>query len=58
MPYTAADAGKTMAPWELGSWMLENFASVEEVKANIGNVVVPAVVFTKDGASLPRFISS
>ena len=24
---------------------LENFASVEEVKANIGNIVVPAVVF-------------
>ena len=45
MPYTAADAGKTIAPWELGSWMLENFASVEEVKANIGKIVVPAVVF-------------
>ncbi len=45
MPYTPSDAGKTMAPWELGSWMLENFASVEEVKANIGKIVVPAVVF-------------
>jgi choloylglycine hydrolase len=45
MPYTAADAAKTMAPWELGSWMLENFASVEEVRANIGKVVVPAVVY-------------
>src|SRR5881394_848050 len=40
MPYTAADAGKTIAQWEVGSWILENFASVEEVKANIGNVVV------------------
>jgi choloylglycine hydrolase len=45
MPYAAADAGKTMAPWELGSWMLENFASVDEVRANIGKVVVPAVVY-------------
>lgn len=45
MPYTPSDAGRTMAPWELGSWMLENFASVEEVKANIGTVVVPAVVY-------------
>jgi len=45
MPYTAADAGKTVAQWEVGSWILENFASVEEVKANIGNIVVPAVVF-------------
>jgi choloylglycine hydrolase len=45
MPYTAEDAGKTMAPWEFGSWALENFASVEEVRANVGNVVVPAVVY-------------
>ena len=45
MPYTAADAGKTIAPWEVGSWILENFATVEEVKANIGNIVVPDVVF-------------
>ena len=46
MPYTAANAGKTIAQWEVGSWILENFASVEEVKANIGNIVVPAVVFS------------
>ncbi len=46
MPYTAADAGKTIAQWEVGSWILENFASLEEVKANIGNIVVPAVVFS------------
>jgi choloylglycine hydrolase len=45
MAYIAADAGKTIPPWELDSWMLENFASVEEVKANIGSIVVPAVVF-------------
>ncbi len=45
MPYTAADADKTIAQWEVGSWILENFASVEEVKANIGNIIVPAVVF-------------
>ncbi len=49
MPYAAADAGKTIAPWELGSWMLENFASVEEVKANIGSIVVPAVVYQQWG---------
>ncbi len=49
MPYTAADASKTIAPWELGSWILENFASVDEVKANIGNIVVPSVVFSSWG---------
>jgi choloylglycine hydrolase len=45
MAYAAADAGRTLAPWELGSWMLENCGSVEEVKANIGTIVVPAVVY-------------
>jgi choloylglycine hydrolase len=45
MPYNAADAGKTIAQWEVGSWILENFASVEEEKTSIGNIVVPAVVF-------------
>ncbi len=53
MPYSAADAGKTIAPWELGSWILENFASVEEVKANIGNIVVPAVVYEGWGFAPP-----
>jgi choloylglycine hydrolase len=45
MPYTPADASKTIAQWEVGSWILDNFASVDEVKANIGGIVVPAVVF-------------
>ena len=45
MPYKAGDAGKTLAPWEFGSWILENFASVDEVKANLKNVVVPNIVF-------------
>jgi choloylglycine hydrolase len=45
MPYTSADASKTVAPWELGSYLLENFATVEEVRANIGKVVVPPVVY-------------
>jgi choloylglycine hydrolase len=45
MAYAPGDAGKTIAQWEVGSWILENFASVDEVKANIGSVVVPAVVF-------------
>jgi choloylglycine hydrolase len=45
MPYTSADASRTLAPWQVGSWLLENFASVADVRANIGAVVVPAVVF-------------
>lgn len=45
MPYATADADSTLAPWELVSWMLENFASVAEVRADIAAVTVPAVVF-------------
>lgn len=45
MPYTSAEASQSLAPWELGSWMLENFASVDEVRAHIETVTVPAVEF-------------
>lgn len=44
MKYNAAEASKTVAPWEVGSWILENFATVEEVKQKIGSIIVPAVV--------------
>ena len=53
MPYTPADAGKAIAPWELGSWLLDNFAGVDEVKANIGAIVVPATVLKQWGFSPP-----
>ncbi len=53
MPYTAVDAGKTIAQWEVGSYLLENFESVEDVKANIGKIVVPSVVF-KDWGFAPE----
>lgn len=53
MPYTAADAGKTLAPWELGAWMLQSFASVDEVKAGIGGVVVAPVVLGQWGFTPP-----
>ena len=49
MAYAQDDAEKTIAPWELGSWILENFATVEEVKANIGKIVVPAVIYGEWG---------
>ena len=53
MPYKSSDAAKTLAPWEFGSWILENFATVDEVKANVGKVVVPAVIFKAWGFSPP-----
>jgi len=53
MDYKADDASKTIAPWEIGSWILENFATTKEVKENISKVVVPDVVFPAWGFSPP-----
>ncbi len=53
MPYTAADAGKTIAPWQVGSYLLENFASVDEVRHDIGKIVVPTVIFPAWGFAPP-----
>jgi choloylglycine hydrolase len=47
MPYEPADAGKTIAPWQVVSWILDHFGTVKEVQENIGSVVVPAVVLSK-----------
>lgn len=49
LKYNPAEAARTIAPWEVGSWILENFATVEEVKQNIGSVAVAEVVFKKWG---------
>ena len=51
--YSPADAAKTIAPWQLGSWLLDNFASVDEVKANIGSVLVAETVLKQWGFSPP-----
>ncbi len=53
MDYQATDADKTIAPWEIGSWILENFATVEEVKKNAAKIVVPEVVFEAWGFTPP-----
>lgn len=44
MAYDPAKADKTLAPWELGSWILDNCASVSQVRRAIGDVVVADVV--------------
>lgn len=49
MPYAPDVSGKTIAQWEVGSYILENFATVDEVKENIGNIVVAAAVFSQWG---------
>jgi choloylglycine hydrolase len=53
MPYAAGDQARTLAPWQVGSWILENFASVQEVRDNIGKIVVADVVFKDWGFTPP-----
>ncbi len=53
MAYEPADAGRTIAPWQLASWVLDNFASVDEVKANIGSIVVAPTVLKQWGFTPP-----
>lgn len=43
MPYERADADRTIAPWQLVSWMLDLFDTVAEVRAGIETIVVPNV---------------
>jgi choloylglycine hydrolase len=47
--FNPSEASRTIAPWQVGSWILENFATVEEVKQNIGSIVVAPVVFKQWG---------
>jgi choloylglycine hydrolase len=44
-PYSPSDADKTIAPWELGSYILDNFASVDEVKENVPKILVGEVEY-------------
>jgi len=53
LPYGMNDTPKTIAPWQLGSWILDNFATVDEVKANIGSVLVAGTVLKQWGFSPP-----
>jgi choloylglycine hydrolase len=43
--YNAHDAAKTIAPWQVGSWILENFATIEEVRQGIQQILVAGVEF-------------
>ncbi|WP_226581119.1 linear amide C-N hydrolase [Acuticoccus sediminis] len=43
--YAAVDQDKAIAPWELGTYILDNFATLDEVKAGLSEVVVPNVEF-------------
>ena len=51
MPYTAADTDKSIAAWELGSYILENFATIDEARKGVAEIVVPEVVLEQWGFS-------
>jgi choloylglycine hydrolase len=53
MAYAPTEANRTIAPWQLGSWLLDNFGSVDEVKANIGSILVAETVLKQWGFSPP-----
>lgn len=53
MAYEPDNADKTIAPWEVGSWILDNFATVEEVKDNVKKIVVAGVVLESWGGLVP-----
>lgn len=44
MKYSPEVASETVAPWELGTYLLSNCANVEEARAAVKTVVVPPVV--------------
>ena len=44
--YIPEMADKTIAPIELGSWILSNFSTIKEVRDNIKNIKVTNVIFS------------
>lgn len=52
-PYTPADADQTLASWELGSYILDNFATVDEVRKGLADVTVAPVKFDQFNIVLP-----
>lgn len=43
--YNPKDADRTIAPIELGTWIMTNFSSVKEVRENINKIIVADVIF-------------
>ena len=43
--YAPEDAGRTLSPMELGSWILSNFSTVQEVRDKLKKIVVANVFF-------------
>ena len=57
MKFEPATAARTIAPWELGSWILENCATIDEVRRNLADLVVAEVVFKAWGFVPPIHVA-
>lgn len=42
--YSESDNGNIIGSWELGSYILENYASTDEVKTGLSSIVVPGAI--------------
>jgi choloylglycine hydrolase len=51
--HSTDSAPSTVAPWELGSYLLDNHATVQAVKDDVPNIVVPEVVLSAWGFAPP-----
>lgn len=51
--YNPKKASKSLADMYLVSWILSNFSTVEEVKANLPKVTIVPIGYEKDGQPLP-----
>ena len=52
-PYNKKHAAKSLVDMNFVMWLLSNFATVEEVKANINKITVVPVAYNPDGTPYP-----
>jgi choloylglycine hydrolase len=50
---TEADAARTLGPWELVTWLLTNFATVDEVRSALPQIRVGSIAVPGLGSVLP-----
>lgn len=51
--YNPSESDEYLAPWEFGTWLLSNFASADEVKANADKVKVAPTVLSEWNIVIP-----
>lgn len=54
-PITSVNKSKALSPIEFSNWILTQFATVEEVKSNLSNIVIVPTVYKDWGNEVPPF---